>query len=445
MHAVTNIPKTLRPDIGELALGAFHFVWCTQDSTLYTDTALATRGNGCLESAVKLLGLDTIEQAHDIWYGSALLQRLYIKAIQKLNAALVSPSESKQDSTLLACLIMGMIETKVSPQQSLDHWMYHATGAAKILVLRGSEQVKTDAGALLYMQASGSLFTSCLISRTPIPQRFRDIRTAVSRHAISTSHPLWRFHGVMLRFVDFWSSVPIDLEWCATMTYNFIKDAVSIHEEFVSIFNDASPMWQCNTIRQDHSPVGYIQGYQNATASQVWHGSRCAIIALFDAILRAYSSCKQKQLLHLDTRLLQYVSGAAQMINQAALDLVASTPQTKEQIFARLSRYSVKRSTEALPLVDEGFVASPTPFRPRGDQGLSLPTLAIGSSGGLLLHFALYFAATFGTVDDSVRQLLLAALDDYAISLNVRQAELFADELRARRAGSLRPGRSTNE
>lgn len=80
--------------------------------------SLLTQGNGCLFAAIKVLGDMINHQKWSLPIGSDSITRGYFDAIQLLNSALGSPSESRADSTLLATMIISAIETKAAPSQS---------------------------------------------------------------------------------------------------------------------------------------------------------------------------------------------------------------------------------------------------------------------------------------------------------------------------------------
>lgn len=100
----------------------------------------------------------------------------YTKAIQLTNEALASPSDSRQDSTLLATILLGLYEILTGRnQRSMKDWADHVHGAAALLKLRGTEQFHSSFTRRMFLQATTSVLASCMQRIIRLPQHVVDM------------------------------------------------------------------------------------------------------------------------------------------------------------------------------------------------------------------------------------------------------------------------------
>lgn len=83
--------------------------------------------------------------------GLELARQRYVDAIHRTNIALRSPQSAKQDSSLIAVLLLSTFERLTwDTNMTRDNWTQHVKGLALILQLRGREQLDTRHGAALF-------------------------------------------------------------------------------------------------------------------------------------------------------------------------------------------------------------------------------------------------------------------------------------------------------
>lgn len=80
----------------------------------------------------------------------ARITHLYSQALKGIYAALEEPFMLKGDETLASVLMLGLVEN-ISDRHS--SWQWHIYGAAKLVVLRGPEQLNTKLGLDLFLAA----------------------------------------------------------------------------------------------------------------------------------------------------------------------------------------------------------------------------------------------------------------------------------------------------
>lgn len=103
--------------------------------------------------------------------GREVARRYYVEAITATNAALPHPRRVKEDNTLVSVYLLSIFEVRCctnriamvhfanhtqriswEPPTSLSSWRHHVDGSAQVLQLRGRNQVRTKAGALLFRE-----------------------------------------------------------------------------------------------------------------------------------------------------------------------------------------------------------------------------------------------------------------------------------------------------
>ena len=132
--------RSLAPTIDELATGFFSANYilgidrCSGNSAGY-------RIDDNLADCMKAVGLAALASAAHAPELVKEAKKRYLSAIQLTNAALGS-GVVKNDSTLLAIMLLSIFETLTSNEQrSLSAWSNHIDGAAALIKIRGAEQL----------------------------------------------------------------------------------------------------------------------------------------------------------------------------------------------------------------------------------------------------------------------------------------------------------------
>jgi len=107
-------------------------------------------------------------------------QRIYVRALRKLNNALGCPISCIQDDTLVAIWTIGAYEIITGTSSTSIHtWRQHVNGSAALLILRGQSQLSTPSGLSLFSQISSQIVLCCLQSELPLPPKILSMRREV--------------------------------------------------------------------------------------------------------------------------------------------------------------------------------------------------------------------------------------------------------------------------
>ncbi|KAJ5551847.1 hypothetical protein N7535_000207 [Penicillium sp. DV-2018c] len=101
--------------------------------------------------------------------------REYGSALRLLNFALADIDEAKSNQTLGTVVLLAIYEVVTSRKlEDIDSWTNHINGATALLDLRGTEQLKSDAGLRLFLHLRYQIIISCLQRDARVPQSLLD-------------------------------------------------------------------------------------------------------------------------------------------------------------------------------------------------------------------------------------------------------------------------------
>ena len=270
VQVMDKIERPIAIDRGPIKLGLFYSMWCTSDSPTRSIHELCAYGNGCLYAVVDTLGSDALDYALSTTTQTHILHSKYCKALNLVQRALESPVEAKKDHVLIAVLLMGTVEAKISPQKAVEDWVTHIQGASDLLHLRGPDQVSTGLGAALYLQASTQVFTTCLLTGLALPDQFLGLAKQVLQGVPNPRDVIWRHHATMVTFVDFVcsESEKVARSWNYPFSaLDVILRALEIHQKLRSMFDDAPSIWKYKITKVDQ---GVQHTYSSCLAAQIW-------------------------------------------------------------------------------------------------------------------------------------------------------------------------------
>ncbi|KAK5290358.1 hypothetical protein LTR80_006671 [Exophiala xenobiotica] len=99
-----------------------------------------TKQDHSLEEAFSALTISRVGQANKdvrLVYESS---KIYGKALKELQEALFDPKRMYSDQILMACMLLGLYEVFEGPAFQSRSWLAHASGAARLVELRGPER-----------------------------------------------------------------------------------------------------------------------------------------------------------------------------------------------------------------------------------------------------------------------------------------------------------------
>lgn len=430
----STLDRPLDLDLDDIALAMHYSSNCIDGSAVWTLDNIRSQGNGCLFAAIKVLGSVTYLREWTLPGGSTAVQRGYMQAVQLLNSALASPSESKTDSTLLATMIMSAVETKAAPSQSTAYWEVHTKGAAALLELRGADQVTSRLGSALFFQASSQMITACILARRRIPEELHRLRIATRAHLISSAHPLWKYQGAMFRVTDFVAAARTDVSMLKVRDVQcIIADALSIYTELQEVFRDAGSVWQYDIIPSTrlHGLVVYEHVYPTVLAAQLWNGYRAAVIILCSVV--ATIASRLPSVVGFDEPAQLFLNKAVCIINQIANDTISAVSQPLSSIRSK-ANHSTSSPFGRGGYIGNGRLAKHAPvFQETRSESQAVPQMH-----GCQLQWSVYFAANCEFVARPVRECLLNILENAARTMEIQQWKVSANKLRLELCGVTR-------
>lgn len=411
-------------DQEEAALGAYYATYCVTSSTLCSLEHIRKQGNGCLLAAIKMLGT---MQLHQIWQlpgGSAALVRQYTEATTLLNRALASSTESQEDSTLLATLLLSVVEMKKSPDFTLHYWLVHTRGAAALMELRGVNQILTRLGSALFLQISSQIVVYCILGRRHIPAELRRLRQEVQRYVIDENHPLWQWHGLLYRFVDFFAAASAPRpEQTTRDAQAIIAEALSIREEIEYVFQSVRK-YDIQASDEFGPLIAYEHVYHSLLTARVWNERRTAEILLFTTIVRVVDSGNDQAQLDRDSSL--YLSDAYEGIRYAALEILAGVPQMLSGLKGKSHFLASSGSTQGIQLCDSSSEYHENIFQQTRQNHTVLPYM-----DPCRVQWPIYFAVQCEYVEPQIRSHLLRVLEDAGKIMQIQQWQILAESLRS--------------
>jgi len=412
-------------DQEEVALGMYYHSYCVSGSTISTAAHLQAQANGCLWSAIQVLGNIEINRRWLLQDSSAAVTEAYTRSLAQLNAALADPRYVRDDSVLLATLILSSVEARTAPSRLANYWEAHTAGAAALLQLRGGEQVTTRIGAALYLQVTAMLTISCIMRRQAIPDTLLTLRFETRQHLADADSPVWTMQGALYRFVNFQAkSIPAASGSHPSLVQTALADTLSIQEELNNVFHQAGPVW-----RFDHAPPSMFQDvlpyehvYHSIMSTQLWNAYRTATIKLSAIIADLCHALPDRPVLEQQPHSLH--AQALQTINAQALHSIAAVPRLRKLI-------EMPAAHHASPAPEEGDICYlreapyPSAFKELRPDPQPLPYMH-----GCLMQWSVYFAAECVYVETRLRRTLVEILSVAAGTMRIEQWRVLAESLR---------------
>lgn len=361
----------------------------------------------------------------------------YTQAIRLVNIALETADTAKKDSTLLSIMILTIFEHTIGcHSRSVAACEKHINGSAALLDLRGREQLRSLTGRRLFQQTSSTLLFSCIQRHMAMPQHVLDLRNILRSFADTTS-PAWRLQECAILFAEFRAKMR---EGRLLHAGEILQEALSLDNEFASIFHTVEPAWQFETLYTEANPDvifnGFYHVYRDFQIAQIWNAWRVCRILLHEII--------QDVLQHAPTATATYSNQTSQRIvadeqyrkstttlRELRSDILASVPQ---HIAYPPTRNPSSPSSSPFPrpnisdtLFDLTTLDRPSKPRPQIPQAHHTPILRSG--GGHFLIWPLYLTGTLQISTGSERKWIANCLRYVGRSAAVQRATLLADLL----------------
>lgn len=395
--------------------------------------------------------------------------REYGQALKITNKRLQCPRLSKEDSTVIAIMLLGMFETLTyRNERSRASWAEHINGATKLITLRGREQFSTRLGLRVFVQLMGNIMSNCMQNLLPFPPEIIELRKE-SEAFFNPDAPGWRLSHVMIEFVNFCVRVKERSDYTAN---DIINDALTVDNEMLRLSQTMPRQWQFGTYYTSNAdPELVFEGrydiYVDYWVAQMWNSMRIIRILLHECIrgqlLKGFATTPPAWT---GVEWVVQLQISTDTLNQLAMEICASVPQHEGIIpvlnpqgarqlqgdpsdFPPLGPADVAKDYRAAPNVgcrpkaskssysaatvdtsvfDASPSAHPSPQRPEPSLPTP-PTSSTDAAGMLYLIWPLNTVGRMTVCPPRMRTWVIQRLRFIARELGVQQAKHFADDL----------------
>ena len=259
---------------------------------------------------------------------AARARQYYVSSIQLLNAALASPAESIQDSTLLTVIALSYYESiSGNDSRSLEAQSRHVEGMAALVELRGLEQLQTPEGRLLLHQATSCLMSECMRTSIRLPETIHDLNKALSSRIEDVYDPPWLIQKAIIHLTDVKSDLCNGrIEDSPTVVDRFLQ----VDEELRAAFSHGSSAWNFKVVPSNNRKTvdpclpGHIHLYKSSISAQLWNTMRNGRIACHAYVVSALAQRPRDDSVE---KTQTQTQTSRSIMRQLQTDILASIPQ----------------------------------------------------------------------------------------------------------------------
>jgi Fungal specific transcription factor domain len=282
----------------------------------------------------------------------------YITAVERTNVAIRSPDQVKQDSTLLAVLILGLFEKVAGgDRESSAGYEYHVKGAAAILKVRGREQLNSPEGRRIFIQVTSALLSLCMQQEMHVPASILELREEPSIRADVSKLESMQVLDMTITFVEFSASVK---DGSISDPSYIVARALEIDRYFKMIFFNAPMSWRYKTVYDANADprfvfAGCYHEYDSFWTARMWNVFRVVRLSLHTDIRNTLSKKTSASLLSsvsLEYSAQLHESRNVMRIMQA--DILASVPEYMGHHFPQPWPFNFHHATSGQHSVGEG-------------------------------------------------------------------------------------------
>lgn len=280
----------------------------------------------CLLTSVQatgLAGLSNVLHSPDLM-GRARAE--YVSAIQLTNAALRSPQESREDSTLLSVMLLGMYEMIThQDEQSVSSWANHINGSVALLKLRGREHLYTLTGIRIFQQVTIWVLANCMYRGISIPPEFLDLRKSLAGFINIRSFG-WVLAETIMRFASHMEAMK---KGALSDPCQLVEIALEIDRHLLSMAEDHPQPYEVVPLS---TPSKFCYGnyyhiYPNLGFAHRWNMLRIIRIYAHQVILKQLLRSSASTLFKIiDDPIAQYGMSIS-IIEKLSAEICASVPQ----------------------------------------------------------------------------------------------------------------------
>ncbi|OGM44698.1 hypothetical protein ABOM_007378 [Aspergillus bombycis] len=316
----------------------------------------------------------------------------YSEAINQVNVALASPTESIKDSTLMSVISLGLFE-HVSDFSS---WARHVQGAAALVVARGKSQFSTRASLFMFNQVRADMVAVCMHSGQPFPEDLCQLQEEATKHMDPMS-AFWRLGVVATQCTKFLWCVRKNRGQIAWPT--LLQQATGLQGSLQHIVGVLSMQSGYTTSRKPGGDptVFYNERfdvYMNSWAIRVWNNARTLQIKVCDS-MRYISN--------------QILATDLEPVTQAHIELQRLDTQ---EIVSKLGKDIIATVPQALGVIPSA-----------SDIGYAIDISSpINGSAGYMMTWSLYTAGKSPVMEGEGRKWIIQRLQEFGHTAGITLA-----------------------
>ncbi|KAL8683762.1 MAG: hypothetical protein Q9186_000248 [Xanthomendoza sp. 1 TL-2023] len=325
-----------------------------------------------------------ISQRHSVSMEKEARQH-YVSAINYTTVALKDFDQAKQNSTVLAILLLDLYEKMTSKEATFEGgWAAHLCGALTLVQLRGDEQFNEPSVIRMLTRLGTNLLISCVASDSPILPDLITLRNTIAAQFTSSLDPKWLESDLVIEF----ARIRQDIEKGVLAGSEATLVLIELDAKFVRLGRQVPPTWKYRTIQVEAKSSHHYECFHHIHPAehvvQMWNTLRLTRLVLNELIC---SRCLDPYgRLRSDFELLAVHERAARSIIEMASDICASVPQYIEDSHLSLQQSSTKiGSSSDLAKVDTRTspVAPPNPTNHLPCYRLISPLFVVAQSSAV--------------------------------------------------------------
>ncbi|KAI1121820.1 hypothetical protein F5Y10DRAFT_255475 [Nemania abortiva] len=218
-------------------------------------------------------------------------QREYTAVLSRTNRALRDPILCKTDDTLAAVVLLGIYEVIACTDNSyIDRWVQHVDGAAKLIEIRGQDQLTRRAGLEMFTHLRTQIILSRIFQERYISSALAHLNEQVQKYRNSEDKILDQLSSITIRLADFCADVKSK---SIAKPSDIIRTALSIDADLVSLLISVPRPWSYISVQVPTVDGKYITKdvwgshyhiYDSIAAASMWNNYRSARIVVQELI-----------------------------------------------------------------------------------------------------------------------------------------------------------------
>jgi hypothetical protein len=214
-------------------------------------------------------------------------RKIYILALNSINAALASPVLSRLDTTMSAVLLLDEFERLIPyPTRQSNAWSRHLEGAAALMKVRGPDQFQTKIGLEMFAQMSSHFFVICMEHEIALPDDFLSLRTFAADF-VDSEDLIWRLTNITIPYIAFRAAVR---NGSLHDSSAIITTASGLDDEMVALLSSLPPEWHHRKVQlatQSYLVLeSHYDTYTVSAIGEALNSIRAGRVALLDVIIR---------------------------------------------------------------------------------------------------------------------------------------------------------------